>query len=248
MHYKCIIAYDGTDYAGWQIQPDRVGIAQVLQKAFHEAFAHTITLKGASRTDAGVHALGQVAFFATDLNISAETMQKAWNGRLPAEIIIRSISLATAEQYFHRKRSQKTYWYHFFNQRPLPFVARYGYYHRFSVDIEKLKKALRIFVGTHDFRSFYTGYEKKNTVRHIDSISLFHFKRLNVYRIEVKGSGFLRFMIRRIVGACLQVASDPSKSISLLEKVLAEKNPQQTLFNAPAHGLLLYKITYHHEV
>ncbi len=243
--YKIIIAYDGTDYAGWQVQPAVLSVSQQLQKTFYDVFKHPIKLVGSSRTDAGVHALGQVAIFKTSMNIESKALLHAWNNLLPADIIVRSILPVSSDFHPQANVAQKTYWYHVFNGiRPLPFIQRYGYYCRYSFDPEKLCQALHVFVGTHDFRSFCTGWDMDDTVRTIDSISLHYIKRYKVYRIEVKGPGFLRYMIRRIVGACLEVASRRDLQIPLLHEVLAEKNPEQTLPKAPAKGLLLYKIKY----
>ncbi len=246
--YKITIAYDGTDYHGWQVQPACITIAQTLQDRFAQTFRKDITLIGASRTDAGVHALGQVARFALDTYIPAYTIQHAFNNALKRDILLRSTELVL--EHFHPQRNvqSKTYWYHFFTTRPLPGAARYGYYYRFPLDFTKLTSALSVFVGTHDFRSFYTGDEHEDTIRTIHAITLRYFKRFNIYRIEVTGHSFLRYMIRRIIGAALHVAAHPIYVIADLEKALAEKNPEQPFPTAPAHGLILYKIRYNNNL
>jgi tRNA pseudouridine38-40 synthase len=242
--YKAIIAYDGTEYNGWQAQPNQLSVANVLQNTFYSVFNKSIKIIGASRTDAGVHALGQVATFVTELELDTRTLVHAWSNRLSSNIVIRSLD--EDFRYFHPQKNvvQKTYWYHFFLHRPLPFAERYGYFFRHPVNLEKLVKGLETFVGTHDFRSFCTGDEHHSTIRTIDSIAVHHLKRWGAYRIEVKGPGFLHFMIRRIVGACLEVSSRNFLSTDYLQEVLDQKSPQQTLPNAPAKGLLLYKIQY----
>jgi tRNA pseudouridine38-40 synthase len=241
--YRCIISYDGTEYAGWQVQSNQRGIANVLQNVFSNVFGHQIKLIGASRTDSGVHALGQVATFISDINSSPETILNAWNNRLPNDIVIRSLSPIEEDFYPRYHVEQKIYWYHIFLERPLPFVQRYGYFYSYPLTIEVLQEAIKIFIGSHDFRSFCTGHDQENTIRAIESISLCYLKRWNVYRLEIKGRGFLRFMIRRIVGACIHAASGKC-SLDMLQNVLNEKNPRQTLPNAPAKGLMLYKIVY----
>ncbi len=242
-----IVAYDGTDYSGWQIQKHAKSVAGILQKTFKSVFDHDIKIIGASRTDAGVHALGQVVMFSSDVTIDLDNLKRAWSGALPADILIRSIEYASDNFHPQRNVKQKTYYYHFFQERPLPMAARYGYYYRFPIDLEKLQQALNVFIGTHDFRSFCTGDDREDTVRTIDSAVVYKLSRYNVYRIEIKGPGFLRYMIRRIVGACLDVAFKKEVPVSILSHALAEKNPAQTLPNAPAHGLLLYKINYKSE-
>jgi tRNA pseudouridine38-40 synthase len=116
---------------------------------------------------------------------------------------------------------------------------------RYPIDQEKLQSALDIFVGTHDFRSFCKGTEMgENTVRTIRSITVTYARRYGAWCIEFKGPGFMRHMIRRIVGACLQVAARKDLSITYVKEVLEQKNPRQKLINAPAKGLCLYKICY----
>ena len=124
-------------------------------------------------------------------------------------------------------------------------MQRYGYYHAYPTNRDVLYKALQCFVGTHDFSSFRSSEDlRTNTVRTIDAIELEYFKRYNIYRITVKGQKFLRHMIRRIVGASLAIASRPDASIQSLLDVLNKCDPGHTLPNAPAKGLLLYKIIY----
>lgn len=244
LRLKIIVAYDGTDYFGWQVQPEQKTVAGMLQETFAYVFGSGIVISAASRTDAGVHALGQVAVFTTDLAIEPEQLRSAWQNVLPESILIRSIEAVSLDFNPRHRVKQKTYYYHFFQERPLPMVARYGFNYRFPVDIKKLHECLQVFVGTHDFRSFCTGDEYENTVRTIDSISIEYLHRFKSYRIIVKGPGFLRYMIRRIVGACLEVASRDTLTIADLQKALEQKNPLQLLPTAPAHGLWLYKIVY----
>lgn len=244
-YYKCILAYDGTDYHGWQMQPDEPTVAQVLHKTFTKVFGLDASIVGASRTDSGVHALGQVVLLKTELDLEATKLFFAWNNRLPADILIRSIERVSEDFHPQRHVEQKTYWYHFFPERPLPFFARYGYYVRTMPNLDKLNESLQIFVGTHDFRSFCTGDDMgPNTVRTIDEINVTYIKRFKAYRIEVKGPGFLRYMIRRIVGASLISGQKDYFPLEYLCEVLLAKNPLHTLPTAPAHGLVLYKINY----
>jgi tRNA pseudouridine38-40 synthase len=163
---------------------------------------------------------------------------------LPSSIIIRHASVAPADFHPQHNVIQKTYWYHFFLQRPLPFAARYGLFVDDSVSLTKLENALQLFVGTHDFRSFCSGYDQESTVRTIDEINLVYLNRFRSWRIEFKGERFLRYMIRRITGAALDVASRPHLPISTITALLAAKNQRHTLANAPAHGLMLAKIRY----
>jgi tRNA pseudouridine38-40 synthase len=243
--YKLIVSYDGSAYSGWQVQHGKPSIAETMNHLFARVFKKEIKVLGASRTDAGVHALGQVVRVKTDLSITPEKLRWAWNNSLPEDISIRSLELVddTFNPFCHVQ--QKIYYYHFFLERPSPFLQRYGYYHAYPTDIQLLEQALQCFVGTHNFASFRSSEDTRpDTIRTIDAITLTHFKRYNIYRITVKGQKFLRHMIRRIVGASLAIASRPGVSIQLLHDTMKKCNPGHTLPNAPAKGLLLYKIIY----
>lgn len=243
--YKLIIAYDGSNYFGWQDQPDQPSIAATLNNAFTKTFKTKMNVLGASRTDAGVHALGQVARIKTDIAVTPERLKWAWNNALPADITIRSLELADDSFNPHYNVVQKTYYYHFFTERPLPFNQRYGYFYPYTINFELLKQALQFFVGTHDFSAFkHIDDVREDATRTIDSITLEYLARYKMYRITIKGQKFLRHMIRRIVGASLSVASKQHHTLESLQKVMAARNPRHTLPNAPAQGLMLYKIIY----
>lgn len=244
--YKLIVAYDGTDYHGWQYQQGLPSITQELQDSFFRVFKKKIIILGASRTDAGVHALGQTAIFNTDFVIDSQRLKFAWNNSLPSSITIRSIECNDAFNPFENV-VQKTYGYHFFTQRPLPMYHRFGWHVDPNIDLKKLNTLLQIFIGTHDFRSFCTGTDDelpRGTIRTIDSIDLEYLPRFKAHKITVKGQKFLRHMIRRIVGACIVGAARPDITKEHICAMLNAKNPAQTLPNAPAKGLMLYRIEY----
>ena len=243
--YKLIVAYDGTHYCGWQFQKEKPSVVQVLNNTFLSAFKKKVKVLGASRTDAGVHAAGQVVKVVTDLPILPAKLQWAWNNALPPDIKIRRLELVDDSFNPFHNVEQKIYFYHFFLERPLPFLHHYGYFYPYTINIEDLSRALQLFVGTHDFASFRSIEDtREDTVRTIDSISLEYIKRYNVYRVTVKGQKFLRHMIRRIVGASLSAVTKHKDYKQIICKVLEAKNPSHDLANAPAKGLMLYKIIY----
>ncbi len=242
--YKMVVAYDGTAYHGWQKQPEDISVVQVLEQSFFSVFKQKISITGASRTDAGVHALGQVASFTLDMMIAPDRLKFAWNNDLPADVLIMSIELTSDTFNPRHGVISKTYHYLFFTHRPLPFVQQYGWYFSRPVDLNILQQALQRFVGTHDFRSFCTGYDMHSTIRTIDSIDVEYDDTKQAHRIVVKGPGFLRYMIRRIVGAALAVASKDQFTCEDISIALAKKDPAQILPNSPAKGLLLYEIKY----
>lgn len=242
--YKIILAYDGTAYHGWQTQNNCRSIAGTLHHTFQQTFKRPAHIVGASRTDAGVHALGQTMRLTTDLSLDAHTLRYAWQNLLPKDIVIRSLEEIDPSFHPQRKVKTKIYHYHFCTERPLPFISRYVWFYRPLLDIQKLETCLQQFIGTHDFRSFCTGYERENTVRTIDTIRIEYLKQYNIYRIVVVGESFLRYMIRRMVGASLLLASDPNRPAATITQALQEKNPRQELLTAPPEGLILRKIIY----
>jgi len=242
IRYKIVVAYDGTDFLGWQVQAEGATVAGVLQQSFKRVFKREIQLFAASRTDAGVHALGQVATFTTDLTLAPEKLLFAWSCKLPAAIAIRSLEQVPMSFNPHHNVVEKTYQYTLSLERPLPVQARYVWYYRRSLDFEKLRAALSLFVGTHDFRSFCSSEYTGNTVRTIHAIDLAQTGKHVV--ITFKGPAFLRHMIRRIVGACLHAASCKKLSVEHVQKILFNRNPEHILQTAPATGLVLVAIEH----
>lgn len=189
--------------------------------------------------------MGQVARIKTDIAITPAKLKWVWNNALPSDITIRSLELTDESFNPFCNVEQKIYYYHFFIERPLPFIQRYGYYYPYAINFDILQKALQFFVGTHDFCSFKSSEDtRENSIRTIDSIDCNYIARYKVYRITIKGQKFLRHMIRRIIGASLSVASKKDDSLEFLKKVMNACNPRHTLPNAPAQGLMLYKIIY----
>lgn len=246
-YYRIVVAYDGTDYHGWQAQPGATTITQSLIDAYFSVFYQKISILGASRTDAGVHALGQVAIVRSPIDIEPAQLLRAWNKAIPSDITVLEIKKLHRLIHPHEYVVQKIYAYHFFTQRPMPSVQRQGWYVTRPVDLDLLQSALNVFVGTHDFRSFCTGDDLGDTIRTIDSALVSYIPAWNAYRIEIKGKSFLRYMVRRITGACIAVASRKTLSLKDLNEVLERKNPCHTLPNAPAKGLVLERIVYEKE-
>lgn len=244
--YKLTIAYDGTDFHGWQEQDSHLPtIVSTLRTSFAYAFQQELQfLVGSSRTDTGVHALGQVARIKIPFSIEPDQLMNVWNRVLPNSISITNIEPIDASFHPQHNVVNKTYWYHLFDRRPLPFVARYGWFYDRRIDMNRLKQALSIFVGTHDFRSFVTGDDRDSTIRTINSIDIEWAPEFGAHRIIVQGPSFLRYMIRRIVGASVQIATSKKIPVNSLEQILQSKNPRQDLLTAPAQGLILKSIKY----
>lgn len=245
-YYKIIVSYEGTNYQGWQEQKDVPSVCGTLKESFSSVFKQELSIVGASRTDAGVHAFGQVARLRTPLLLSPEHLKNVWHRALPDDIVIRDIILTDDSFHPQRDVAYKTYRYRVFTTKPSIIAQRFGFHYDYLIDQQKLYDTCQVFVGTHDFRSFCTGYEMNSTIRTINSITVEPFRSEdgNGFDIVFQGESFLRYMIRRLVGACLEISSKKHESIATLKKALAEKNPQQTLPTAPAKGLMLMHIEY----
>lgn len=245
--FKALISYDGTVYHGWQIQPDQPTIVGTLEKTFQKTFHSAVQIIGASRTDAGVHAYGQVARIGISFALSAEELLRAWNNALPKDILIKALEPCTDQFHPHAEVLSKTYSYLLAHTHVSPRNARFVTVYPYPFDEKIFTDCLQTVIGTHDFRSFCTGDEKENTVRTIDSITV---SRENSFlKITFVGKGFLRYMIRRIVGGALTIATDIHGSAEQMHAILAEKSPHQQLLTAGPEGLTLESITYlqHHE-
>ena len=238
-----IVAYEGTNYHGWQVQPNGVTIEGVLNEKLSELLGEEIMVTGASRTDSGVHSLGNVAVFDTNARMPADKISYALNQRLPEDIVVQE-SREVAEDFHPRKcKSTKTYEYRILNRRfPIPTLRKDTYFYYRPLDIEKMQQAADYLVGTHDFKSFCSIHTQAlDTVREIYSCKV--FKNEEVITIRVMGAGFLYNMVRIIAGTLIQVGIGEiaPKEISLiLEKCdRAAAGP-----TAPAHGLTMIGIDY----
>jgi tRNA pseudouridine38-40 synthase len=252
IHYKAIVAYDGTDYSGWQIQiGGNITVASVLNDAFYKVFLKRINITGSSRTDAGVHALGQVCHFAVDLDLDPEIMRVAWSYRLPPGVFIRS--LEKVPEYFNPRLNvdYKIYYYHIFLAKPLPMIARYGWICNFirAVDLKKFSQSLALYEGTHDFRSFckMDPTDTRSTVRTVYSVKLDTIKKYNALRVTIVGKSFLQYQIRRMVGYALDVGRRKEYPFDFIKSILDTPNSQQPLVKAESSGLMLRKIVYNRE-
>ena len=201
---KLTIAYDGTNYCGWQIQNNGITIEEVINRELTRLLGEEIKVIGASRTDSGVHALGNVAVFDTETRIPAEKISFALNQKLPDDIRITN-SCQVADDFHPRYCDTiKTYEYRIWNDRfSNPLVRLYSKFVYFNIDIERMEKAAAYLVGEHDFKSFCTPRTQvESTVRTVTEISF--FKEGNMITMRIKGTGFLYNMVRIIMGTLLK--------------------------------------------
>lgn len=247
-NYKLRISYDGTAYQGWQVQPNGPTVAGTLEQTFTDTFSHQLSMVGASRTDSGVHAYDQVARVRTDLTLPAEKLLHAWNNALPDDIVIRSIEVMPDSFHPHHDVAYKEYEYRISRQRPLPFLARFCWWPSLytPLDVAVYEQALQLFVGTHDFTAFSKDEPGRQPVRAVDAITVRADEQTVVATIRAKG--FLRYQIRRMIGAAVMAASHNEVTVDRIADALREPhNEHHQLIKAEAHGLCLRRIVYEGE-
>lgn len=243
MRVKLVVAYDGTNYCGWQMQDNGITIEEVLNRELSALLKEDIKVIGASRTDSGVHALGNVAVFDTKTRIPAEKISFALNQRLPEDIRIQES--CQVEDDFHPRFCDtiKTYEYSIWNSRfPNPMVRLYSKFVYYNIDVEKMQRAADYLVGEHDFKSFCsTRTQVENTVRTVTEISF--RKEGNMIIMKICGTGFLYNMVRIIMGTLLKCGMgmyEPEHVKEILEACdRAKAGPK-----AEACGLKLVGIEY----
>lgn len=233
-----VVAYDGTDYHGWQFQPGVPTIEGELNKALRELLGEEVSVIGASRTDSGVHALCNAAVFDTDTKIPAEKLSYALNQRLPEDIKIQKSMEVVSDFHPRHCKSRKTYEYRILNcEFPLPTKIRYSHFTYVHLDEEKMQKASDYLVGEHDFKSFCaTGAVTETTIRTIYTLSV--KRQENEIIIRVCGNGFLYNMVRIIAGTLMEVGRG-SYAPEKVKDIIESKDRAAAGPTAPACGLTL---------
>jgi len=243
MRVMLIVAYDGTNYHGWQMQPNAVTIEQILNEKLSELLGEEIVVIGASRTDAGVHAEGNVAVFDTETRIPAEKISYALNRTLPDDIVVQESF--EVESDFHPRKcdSIKTYEYRILNRNfNLPVKGRNSYHFHRKLDLDKMREAAAYFVGRHDFKNFCSSHtQAKSTIRIIYSLDIEEIDDEIV--LTVSGNGFLYNMVRMLTGTLLDVGTGKMNPDRIPE-LLAARERNHSPHTAPARGLTLLDIEY----
>lgn len=238
-----VVSYDGTNYHGWQVQPSAITIEGVLNQTISELTGEQIQVIGASRTDAGVHALGNVAVFDTESRIPGEKFSYALNQRLPEDIVIQHSRQVSDTFHPRHCDCKKTYEYTIINRTfPLPEYRNTAYFYYGALDVEKMRQAAKAFLGEHDFAGFCSaGAQVQTTIRTIYDLTI--EKAGEKLQIRVRGNGFLYNMVRIIVGTLLEVGKGnilPQDMSGIIEA--ADRG--QAGPTAPARGLKLLQIDY----
>ena len=237
------VAYDGTKYAGWQIQKGQTTIESVLNETISKLVGEQIQVIGSSRTDAGVHSLGTVAVFDTETRIPAEKLCFAINQWLPEDIRITE-SYEVASDFHPRKcESKKTYEYVICNRTiEMPTTSLYSYFYHYPLDVKKMQQAATYLVGEHDFTSFCSiGTQAKDFVRTLDACDV--VREGDYIRIRITGNGFLYNMVRIIAGTLIEIGGG-KREPEEMKKILLAKDREAAGPTAPAKGLTMLGITF----
>jgi tRNA pseudouridine38-40 synthase len=243
MRVKMIVAYDGTNYKGWQVQPNGITIEEVLNKNLSNLLGEQIVVSGASRTDSGVHSLGNIAVFDTNTRMPADKIAFALNQRLPEDIVVQGSCEVEDGWHPRYQNSRKTYEYRILNRTfRMPTRRLDTYFYHYPLDVEKMKKAASYLEGEHDFKSFCAiGAQVKTTVRTIYACDV--EKEGDIITIRVTGNGFLYNMVRIIAGTLVQVGGGAIEPEAVKE-ILAKKDRSAAGPTAPAHGLTMMGIEF----
>lgn len=242
MRYKCTVCYDGSQFHGFQTQDNLRTVQVEIENALQTIHKKKINIFACSRTDAGVHALGQIFHFDSDIDIPEWNMQRALNSRITDDIYIKKVEKVSNEFHSRYQVSKKEYHYLIDIGEYNPLLRNYRYFPTYrNTDIDAMENASKVFIGTHDFKSFTKNHQIENTVREIYEIS---FERIgSLVTIKFVGNGFLHNMIRIIVGMLLEVGWGNCTKEDL-EYILMQKDRTLAPKIAPANGLYLYKIYY----
>lgn len=240
---RLIVAYDGTNYCGWQIQPNGETIESVLNRHLSALLGEDIVVTGASRTDSGVHSLGNVAIFDTNTRMPADKISFALNQRLPEDIVVQDSCEVEADWHPRYQKGRKTYEYRILNRtfrNPARRLDTHFYHH--TLDVEAMRKAAKYLEGEHDFKSFCAvGAQVKTTTRTVYTCNV--TKQDDIITIRITGNGFLYNMVRIIAGTLIKVGAGDVKPEEILN-ILAACDRSKAGPTAPAKGLTMIGIEY----
>ncbi|MDZ4820927.1 MAG: tRNA pseudouridine(38-40) synthase TruA [Planctomycetota bacterium] len=244
---KLVLSYDGTDFAGWQSQLGHRTVQDELELAIKKVTCESIRVTGSGRTDAGVHAIGQVVSFSTTSQHTPAVFQKALNAELPDDIAVHSVEEVALRFHAIRAATRKRYRYVLFDAPVRDvFELRYAWQLPFRLDLERMRSAAQLLLGTHDFRSFQgSGSHRKSGVRTVYDVSIQRpdVNRMGLIHLEIEADGFLYTMVRSIVGTLVPVGRG-RKDEAWVREVLAAKDRTHAGMTAPACGLYLLWVRY----
>ena len=240
---KLVVANDGTNYQGWQIQRNGETIESMLNRALQSLTGEPIRVMGASRTDSGVHALGNVAVFDTEARMPGDKFSYALNQRLPEDIRIQASCEVPGDFHPRYQETVKTYEYRILNREfPLPSCRLNTYFTYYTLDVDRMCQAAAFLTGEHDFKSFCAaGAQVKTTIRTIYDLQI--RKDEDLLTIRITGNGFLYNMVRIIAGTLMKVGTGEWEP-EYIEEILKAKDRRKAGPTAPAKGLTLLEIRF----
>lgn len=246
---KLTLAYDGHDFAGWQVQPDRPTIQGTLVSVIEQLTGERTLPQGSGRTDAGVHALAQTATVSIQSPIPLTNFRKALNDILPSSIRVLNVEEVSPDFHARKSAKAKTYRYRIYREEICPpFLARYVYHHPYPLDENAMTQAAEIVVGEHDFTSFAAvdpeARKESLEINNIRTIFSSTWRRVDQELVyTVRGSGFLHHMVRNLVGTFLMIGKG-SLSRADLKRILDLRDRSAAAATAPASGLYLVSVEY----
>lgn len=248
IRYKITFAYDGTNFSGFQIQPHKRTIEQTLKTIVNRMAKNphpAIPIIGSGRTDAGVHALNQVAHFDFPYHIPEKSMVRALNSQLPLDIIVKKAEIVSNDFHARYNAHKKRYRYRVTQGEFVdPFKRNYTAHYKYPVDIAKMNRAAQDLVGTQDFTSFVaSGSQAKSNVRTIYEAKVYYEEYDHEIIFEFVGNGFLYNQVRIMVALLLEIGSG-QRPVNDIPRVIAAKNRQEARMTAPASGLYLVNVDY----
>jgi tRNA pseudouridine38-40 synthase len=240
---KLTIEYDGSHYCGWQVQPRQTSIQAVLETAIKKIVNEPIKLTAAGRTDAGVHALGQVANFKTSCAIPVPNLIPAINSKLPSDIVVKNAHAVAFSFNARRDAKYRTYQYRIYNhQIPNAFQHNYSYFYPFPLNLTRMRKAAKYFIGIHDFSAFNASPGLvKHSVRQIHTLRIRREKEMVI--ITIQANAFIHNMVRIIVGTLLDIGRgriNPDE----VNRIILSKQRKNAGMTVPAQGLFLVEVKY----
>jgi tRNA pseudouridine38-40 synthase len=251
--FKLTLSYDGTNYAGWQSQVDQPTVQDALEAVLARVTGESIRTVASGRTDAGVHALGQVVSFQSDTHLSDEVLLRAIRAYLPADIAAKSLEPAADGFHAIRQAVRKRYRYLIIDgPKKSIFERQFAWLYPVALDVARMSQAASALEGEHDFASFAsTGSDRKTTVRNVHELTLqrqtcatlFHDEEVDHLVVEIEANGFLYNMVRNIVGTLVEVGRGV-QPVSWVAEVLEKRDRRAAGPTAPAHGLYLVQVNY----
>jgi tRNA pseudouridine38-40 synthase len=240
---KLTIQYDGTDYHGWQTQSNAQSVQKIIEDRLSTILNHNITLYGSGRTDAGVHALGQVANFLTTSKLKPDVIKRALNSLLPVDIVIMKVE--EVDEKFHARYRAKSRVYQYFiwnDKTPSPFFRRFSWFVASELNLKEMQDAASLLVGRYDFSSFQ-GADRVETRAGREVLRLDIQKRKKLIIFTIEANSFLKHMVRNMVGTLVEVGKGKME-LENFKKVIEAKDRTKAGPSAPAHGLFLREVRY----